>query len=162
MLLRLFAPHQEVWYQFSGWQHQHNANSFGSHNLTIQQPWTTSPILPAAPRCFWIGWMQSDVLSCALRHLHLCSSMLWKLWSRIEVYSEECIVVYKILQNQNVRMCKFWSYWKYWTHLLDYCCSPRTCQSAKNEMAFSVFWAFWNSSSPFLNYAVYSGWKYTQ
>jgi len=28
--------------------------------------------------------------------------------------------------------------------------------SAKNEMAFSVFWAFWNSSSPFLNYAVYS------
>jgi len=34
--------------------------------------------------------------------------------------------------------------------------------SAKNEMAFSVFWAFWNSSSLFLNYAVYSGWKYTQ
>ena len=34
--------------------------------------------------------------------------------------------------------------------------------SAKTEMAFSVFWAFWNSSSPFLNYVVYSGWKCTQ
>jgi len=110
MLLRLFAPLQKDWYSFPGWQHQHNTYGFGRYNWTIQQLWTTLPIFPDASRCFWIGWMQCNVLSYALRHLHWYHSKFQKMESTIEVYPEECIVVYNILQSQNVRMCKFQSY----------------------------------------------------
>jgi len=33
--------------------------------------------------------------------------MLQKLGNRIQEYPEECLVVFKMLQNETIRMCKF-------------------------------------------------------
>jgi hypothetical protein len=82
-----------------------------------------------ASRCSQIGWMQCNALSGAPRLLLWCSSMLWKLWNRIQKYPEECIVVFKMLQNQPIRMCKCWSFWEDWKYLpclQDYSSAPRT------------------------------------
>jgi len=99
---------------------------FGGYIWTTLQLWTATLMLPDASRCSQIGWMQSDVLSAAPRQLPQCSSMLWKLWNRIQEYPEECIVVWKMLQNQTLRMCKFRSYWEYWLHLTNYSSAPWT------------------------------------
>jgi hypothetical protein len=77
--------------------HQQNIKWFGSHNWTTQQLWTATLILPDAPRCSQIGWVQSDELSGASRLLHRCTSIFWKLWNRIPEYTEECIVVFQML-----------------------------------------------------------------
>jgi len=98
--------------------HQHNVKWFGSHNQTTQQIWTATLILPDAPRCSQIGWMQRDVLSGAPRLLHRCSWVLQKLWNRIQEYPEECIVVFKMLPTQTIRMREFRSYWEYWPSLV--------------------------------------------
>ena len=116
--------------------HQQNVKWFGSHNRTPQQLWTATLILPDAPRCSQIGWMQSDVLSGALRLLHRCSWILRKLWNRIQEYPEECIGVFKMLPNQSIRMCKFrsyWEYWEYWRRLQDYSGAPRTWRHTLRE-----------------------------
>ena len=105
------------------WLHQQNIQWFGSHNWTTQQLWTTRQILPAAPRCTQKGWVQSDVLSGAPRLRHLCSCILRKLWNRIQEHSEECSVVFQMLQNETIKMCKFWSYWECWPH-------PQRCSGA--------------------------------
>jgi len=90
--------------------HQQNVKWFGSHNQTTQQLWTATLILPDAPRCSQIGWIQSNVLPGALRLLHRWSWILRKLWNRIQEYSKECIVVLIMLPNQTIRMCKCQSY----------------------------------------------------
>jgi len=114
-------------------QHQQNVKRFGSHNRTTQQLWTATLILPDAPRCSQIGWMQSDVLSGAPRLLHRCSWILRKLRNRIQEYPEECIVVFKMLPNQTIRMCKFRSYWEYWPRLWEYSGAPRTWSHTLRE-----------------------------
>jgi len=106
--------------------HQHNVKWFGSHNWTTQQLWTAALILPDAPRCSQIGWVQSDELSGAPRLLHRCSSMFWKLWNRIQEYPKQCVIVFEMLQNQTIRMCKFQSYWEYWPRLQDNSSASRT------------------------------------
>ena len=93
--------------------HQENVKWFGSHNRTTQQLWTATLILPDAPRCSKIGWMQSDLLTGAPRLLHRCSWIVQKLWNRIQEYPEEFTVVFKMLPNQTIKMCKFRSYWEY-------------------------------------------------
>jgi len=113
--------------------HQQNVKWFGSHNRTTQKLPTATPILPDAPRCFHIGWMQSDVLSDALRLHHRCSWILRKLWNRIQEYPEECIVVFKMFQNQTIRMCKFPSYWEYWPHLREYTSAAWTLSHTLRE-----------------------------
>jgi len=92
--------------------HQQKVKSFGRNNWTTQQLWTALLILPDAPRCSQIGRKQRNVLSGALRLPHRCSSMLRKLWNRIQEYHKECIAVCKMLPNQTIRMCKFQSYWE--------------------------------------------------
>jgi hypothetical protein len=86
------------------WLHQQNVKWFGSHNWTSQQLWKATLVLPDAPRCSQIGWMQWDVPPSARNLIYLCSSMLRKMWNRIPKYPAQCIVVLKMLQNQNIRM----------------------------------------------------------
>jgi len=107
-------------------RHQQNVKWFGSHNRTTQQLWTATLILPDAFRCSQIEWTQRDVLSGAPRLHHRCSWILRKMGNRIQEYPEECIVVFKMLRNQTIRMCKFWSYWEYWPRLQEYCGAPQT------------------------------------
>ena len=113
--------------------HQQNEKWFGSYNRTTQQLWTATLIFPDAPRCSQIGWMQRDVLTGALRLLHRCSWILWKLWNRIQEYPEECIVVFEMLPNETIRMCRFRSYSEYWPRLRDYSGAPRTWSHTLRE-----------------------------
>jgi len=108
------------------WMHQHNVKWFGSQNWTTQQLWTATLIIPDAPRCSKIGWMQSEVFPGVPWLLHQYSSLLRKLWNRIQEYSNQCIVDFKMLPNQTIRMCKFQSYWEYWLRLQEYSGAPRT------------------------------------
>jgi len=116
--------------------HLQNVKWFGSHNWTTPQLWTATLILPDAPRCSQIGWVQSDVLSGALRLLHRCSWMLRELWNRIQEYPEQGIVAYKMLLNQTIRMCKFQRYWEYWHSLQDYSDASRTWSRTLPEWWF--------------------------
>jgi len=99
---------------------EQNVKWFGSHNWTTQQLWTATLMLPDASRWSQMDGMESNVLSSATRLLHRCSWILQKLWNRIQEYPEECIVVFKMLLNQTIRMCKFQSYWEYWPHHRQY------------------------------------------
>ena len=120
--------------------HQQNVKWFGSHNWTTQQLWTATLILPDAPRCSQIGGVQSDELSGAPRLLHQCSSMFWKLWNRIQEYPEECMVVFEMLHNQTIRMCKFRSYWEKWPRLQDHSGASRNWSRPLHERLFSCLY----------------------
>jgi hypothetical protein len=111
---------------FLTFPHQHNVKWFGCHGWTTQQLWTATLIVPDFSKGSQIGWVQSDELSGAPRRLHQCSLMFWKLWSRTQQYPEECMVVFEMLQNQTIRICKFRSYWEYWPYLQDYSSASRT------------------------------------
>ena len=127
---------QEVEHHISATQetlHQQNVECFGSHNWTTQPLWTATLILPDAPRHSQIGCMQSDVLPGAPRLLHQCTSMLRKLCNRIKQFPQECVVVPKMLQNQNIRMCKFQSNWEYWPCLKGDSCAPQTWSHTLRE-----------------------------
>jgi len=87
--------------------HLQNEQWFVSYNWTSQQFWTAALIVPDTSRWCQTGWMQCDVLSGGPRLCPRSSSMLQKLWERIQEYFEECIVVFKMLQNQTFRICKF-------------------------------------------------------
>jgi len=114
-------------------ENQQHVEWFGSHNWTMQQLWTATLILPDAPSCSQIGWMQSDVLSGAPRQPHCCSSMLRKLWNRIQEYHAGCIVVFKMLPNQTITMCTFPTYWEYWPHLQEYSGAPQSWSHTLRE-----------------------------
>jgi len=113
--------------------HQHNVKWFQSYNWTTQQLWKATLIFPDTSRCSQIGWMQSNVLSGALRLLHWCSSMFWMLWNRIQEYPEECIVALNILKYQTIRRFKFRSDCKYWLHLQDKSGGPQTWSHTLRE-----------------------------
>jgi len=116
--------------------HQQNVKLFGSYNWTTQQLSTATLLLPDASRYSQICWVQCDVLWGAPRPHLWGSSMLKKLWNRIQEYPQECIVVFKMLQNQTTRMCKFrshWEYWEYWPHLQDYSGALRTWRHTLRE-----------------------------
>jgi hypothetical protein len=77
--------------------HQQNVKWFGSHNSTTQLFWIASLILPEAFRSFRTSWMQNHVL---LRYSEItfrCSSTLLTLWNRIQEYSKEYAVVFRML-----------------------------------------------------------------
>jgi len=87
--------------------HQHNIESFRSHNRTSQQLYAAILICPDAARCCQIGLTQYDVYSGALRQVRWCSTMHQKLWNRMQEYSETCIVAFKMLPNQLLRCANF-------------------------------------------------------
>ena len=100
-------------------KHKQQVKWFGSHNWTTQQLWIATLILPDPPWCSHIGWVESDELSGVLRLLHQCSSMCWKWWNRIQEDPEESMVLFEMLQNESIRLCRFRSYWEYWVRLQD-------------------------------------------
>jgi len=91
-----------------------------------EQPHWSFQMLPDAPRCFQISWLQNVVLSGALQLLHQWSQICCKFRNRVQEYPEECIHVIKMLQNQTIRICEFWSNWKYEICLYDYASAPPT------------------------------------
>jgi hypothetical protein len=138
LMTGMVAPWEQLW-KVSKYWHQQNVKWFGSYNWTTQQLWTATLILTEASRCSLIGWMQCDVISGDPRLYHQCFPMLRKLWNRIPESLEDCIVVFKMLQNQTIRKCKFWSYckyWEYWPHLQDYSGPPPTWRHALWEWYF--------------------------
>jgi len=80
-----------------------------------------------------------DELSGAPRLLHWCSSMFRKLGNIIQEYPEECMVVFEMLQNQTIRMCKVGSYWEYWLRLQDYSSASLTW----SRTLLRSYWEYW-------------------
>jgi len=114
---------------FSGWQiSKCNSIEYSSaickivrsHNWTVKQLWTATPILSDAAKCSHLGCMQSDVLTATPRQQRHSLSMLWRLCSWIPENSEEWIIIIKTLHNRAIRKCKFERNWEYWPCLEDY------------------------------------------
>jgi len=59
--------------------------------------------------------------------------MHWTLWIRLQDYAEECIVIFKMLQNQAIRLRKFRNYWDNYTYAGNYSLGHRMWSHTPDE-----------------------------